>query len=272
MSSDEIPLLGLGTYRISDYEQCAETVGTALEVGYRCIDTAEAYQNEEAVAAAIEAATGVSRDDVYLMTKVLHPRFAQGYTTEDVVDAAYRCLDRLSVDRVEIMFGVHWPGGEYDPQATFEACERLYDDGVMDRLGVCNMTTTLLDEVRATSSVPITVLQVELHPLLQQKELRAYCDTHGISLIGYAPFGNGRIFEVPELQDIADKHGVSVAQVTLAWFRAKGIPTIPKATGRTHIIDNWESQTLNLDKEDIDKIDGISTEERQYNPDYAPEW
>jgi 2,5-diketo-D-gluconate reductase B len=129
-----------------------------------------------------------------------------------------------------------------------------------------------LDEVRSISDIRITALQVEMHPLLQQRDLREYCGRHGITLIGYAPFGNGRIFDVPEIREIAERHGVSTAQVTLAWFRHKGVPTIPKAISKDHLRDNWRSRKLELNDEDIEEIDAISREERQYNPDYAPDW
>ena len=267
----EIPEIGLGTYRNTDPEQCRDNVRTALEVGYRHIDTAEAYGNEEAVGEGI-AAADIPREDVFLATKVLHPKFAEGYTHDDIVESAYGCLDRLGVDRVDLLYGVHWPGGEYDPEETFAACADLHDDGVADHIGVCNLTPNLLDEAREASDVPIEALQVEMHPLLQQEALRDYCTTHDISLVAYAPLGYGAVFESPEIQEIAAKHGVSESQVSLAWLREKGIAAIPKASVDDHIRDNWASLEFHLDQEDIKSIDGIEREDRQYDPDYAPAW
>ena len=267
----EIPTLGLGTYRNTDREQCRDNVRTALDVGYRHVDTAEAYRNEEAVGEGV-AAADVPRKDVFLATKVLHPKFADGYAYDDIVDSVRSCLERLDVDSVDLLYGVHWPGGDYDPEPTFDACADLRDDGVADHIGVCNLTPSLLDEAREVSDVPIQALQVELHPLLQQETLREYCETHDISLVAYAPLGNGAVLEAPEIRDIAAKHDVSEARVSLAWLREKGVAAIPKASADEHIRDNWASLEFDLDEEDVEAIDGIEREERQYDPDYAPAW
>ena len=267
----DVPALGLGTYRNDDLEQCAESVRTALEVGYRHVDTAEAYGNEEAVGEGI-ATSSVSRENVFLATKVLHPKFTDDYATESIVQNGRDCLTRLGVDSVDLFYGVHWPGGDYDPANTFEACARLNDEDAYDYLGVCNTTPELIDEARDVSDVPISAVQVEMHPLLQQEELREYCERHEMDLIAYAPLGNGRMFDVPELREIADKHGVSAAQVSLAWLREKGVSSIPKSSREDHIRENWQSLELCLDDEDGRKIDSIDREERQYDNPYAPDW
>jgi 2,5-diketo-D-gluconate reductase B len=267
----EIPTLGLGTYRNTDPAECRNSVRTALDVGYRHVDTAEAYGNEEAVGEGI-AAADVPREEVFLATKVLHPKFADGYEHDDVVESARGCLDRLGVDRVDLLYGVHWPGGDYDPEETFTACADLHDEGVADRIGVCNLTPDLLEEARDASDVSIDALQVEMHPLLPQADLRDYCDAHDITLVAYAPLGYGAVFEDPEIQEIAEKHGVSEAQVSLAWLREKGVAAIPKASTDDHLRDNWASLDLELDDEDLAAIDAIEREDRQYDPDYAPAW
>jgi len=267
----QIPALGLGTYRNTDPEECRDNVRTALETGYQHVDTAEAYGNEEAVGEGV-AAADVDREDVFLATKVLHPKFADGYATDDIIDSARGCLDRLGVDRVDLFYGVHWPGGEYDPEATFEACARLHEEGVVDNIGVCNLTPELLDEARAVSDVSIQALQVEMHPLLRQERLREYCETHDITLVAYAPLGYGAVFENQVIGEIAEERGVSEAQVSLAWLREKGVATIPKASTDEHIRDNWASLEFDLDEAEIAAIDGIEAEERQYDPDYAPAW
>ena len=114
---------------------------------------------------------------------------------------------------------------------------------------------------------------MEVHPLLQQEELREYCDDIGVELVAYSPLARGEVFDVPELQAIAEKHGASEAQVSLAWLREKGITAIPKATGADHIEDNWASLGLELDEADVAEIDAIDREARQVNPDFGPrEW
>ena len=269
-----IPELGLGTYRNDEYDQCRESVGTALEIGYRHVDTAEAYRNEGAVGDAIDAST-VGRDEVYLATKVLHPRFTDDYSAGAIYEAGLACLDRLGVESVDLFYGIHWPGGDppaYDVDAVAEACERLHDEGAFDRFGVCNLTPELVDEVRGATSLAVDALQVEMHPLLPQADLRAYCDDRGIDVVAYGPLGNGLVLDVPELVEVADRHGVSPARVSLAWLRDRGVHPIPKATAEAHIRDNWASRSLELDADDHAVIDGIGREERVYDPDYAPGW
>jgi 2,5-diketo-D-gluconate reductase B len=269
--SIDVPALGLGTYRNDDPAECTESVRTALEVGYRHVDTAEAYGNEAAVGEGI-ASSSVPREDVFLATKVLHPKFTDNHATESIIENGRGCLERLGVDSVDLFYGVHWPGGDYDPEDTFEACARLDDERAFDHLGVCNMTPELIDEARDVSNVSIDAVQVEMHPLLQQAELREYCGRHGIELVAYAPLGNGRVLDVFELQEIADERDASPAQVSLAWLCEKCVASIPKSAREDHIRENWGSLELELDDEDVRKIDSIDRQERQYDNPYAPDW
>ncbi|HKJ60131.1 MAG TPA: aldo/keto reductase [Halobacteriales archaeon] len=272
-SRPDIPAIGLGTYRLTDEEECVASVRTALEVGYRHVDTAEAYGNEEAVGRGI-AAADVDREDIFLATKVLHPRFTEddGYTREGIVENVRACLDRLGVDRVDLLYGVHWPASGYDPETTFAACADVVDDGLADHIGVCNVTPALIDEAQAHSSVPIDAVQVEMHPLLPQAELRAYCEDNDMAFVAYAPLGNGAVLDDPVISELAEAHGVSEARVSLAWVREKGAHAIPKASSRDHIVDNWASLELDLDAAAVQRIDEEVQEERQYDPDYAPDW
>jgi 2,5-diketo-D-gluconate reductase B len=258
---------------MTDPDVCTDAVKTALETGYRHIDTAEAYGNEAAVGAGILDAA-VPREDVFLATKVLHPRFTEegGYTREGIVENVEACLDRLGVERVDLLYGVHWPAGGYDPTATFDACRDVVEAGLADSLGVCNMTPTLIDEARAVSDVPIDVLQIEMHPLLQQRRVRRYCREHDITLVAYGPLGNGTVLDDPTIQEVAEKYDVSEAQVSLAWIRETGAKAIPKASTGAHIRDNWASMDLELDEADRALIDDLDRSERVYDPDYAPDW
>lgn len=270
MTGPDIPAPGLGTYRMTTHDECVESVRTAVEVGYRHIDTAEAYRNERSVG---EALAEADVEDVFLATKVLHPRFTDDYSASSIERNARSCLERLGVDAVDLFYGVHWPGvDEYDPETAFQVCADLHDEGLFEHLGVCNMTPTDIDRARDASEVPIGVVQVEMHPLLPQAELREYCAEHDMTLVAYAPLGNGRILEVPEIRAVADEHGVSPARVSVAWCLEKGVVPIPKATGRDHIEDNWRARTLELTDADIERIDSIGRTERQYSPDYAPDW
>ena len=261
---DGMPMLGLGTWENEDPEQCTESVRSALETGYRHIDTAQAYGNEESVGEGIEQAD-VPREDVFLATKV----WTSNLNYDDVIHSTTESLDKLDTGSVDLLY-THWPAEEYDPEDTLPAFEELKDRGAIDRIGVSNFEPEHLDEARDVLDEPIFANQVECHPLLPQKELRDYCDEHDIELVAYSPLARGKVFEIDELSEIADKHDASEAQVSLAWLRAKGVTVIPKATSDDHIADNWASLGVDLDDEDIERIDGIDERERQVDPDFAP--
>ena len=258
-----LPALGLGTYKNTG-EQATESVRTALEMGYRHIDTAAYYNNEEAVGAGI-AASSVSREDVVVATKLWYDDLAR----DDVVPAAKASLDRLGLDSVDILY-VHWPAGDYDPVATMAAFNELHDAGRIDGVAVSNFTPEQVAQAQANSAAPIVANQVECHPLLQQQALREYCADEGVALVAYAPIARGKVTEVPELTAIAEKHDASEVQVALAWLRQHDVVAIPKATSEAHIRANWESQELTLDDEDMVAIDSLDYDERLIDPSFAP--
>ncbi|TQQ82200.1 aldo/keto reductase [Halonotius roseus] len=263
-TADEMPMLGLGTWKNSDPEACAESVATALETGYRHIDTAQAYGNEAAVGNGIEQAA-VDREDVFLATKIWIDNLAY----DDVLETAEASLDRLGVDSVDLLY-VHWPSRTYDAEDTLAAFNELYDQGKIDRIGVSNFEPEQLAEAIELSDAPIFANQVEIHPLLQQEELREVCADHDIELVAYSPLARGEVFDIPEIESIADDHGVSPAQISLAWLRHHGITAIPKATGGDHIRDNWASLSVSLSDAEIDTIDSIETTDRRVDPDFGP--
>ena len=259
-----MPTFGLGTWENEDPEACAESVRTALEMGYRHIDTAQAYGNEESVGDGLEAAD-VDREEFFLATKV----WTENLAHDDVIDSTHESLDKLGVDSVDLLY-IHWPQNEYDPEETLTAFEELVDEGVIDHIGVSNFEPEHLDEAQEVLDEPIFANQVEMNPLLPQEELREYGDEHDIEIVAYSPLARGKVFEVDEISEVAEKHDASEAQVTLAWLREKGVTVIPKATGEEHIRDNWESLDLELDDEDVETIDSIDTVERQVDPDDSP--
>ncbi|MCT9095890.1 aldo/keto reductase [Haloarchaeobius sp. HME9146] len=259
-----MPMLGLGTWQNTDPDQCAESVANALEMGYRHIDTAQAYDNEESVGEGI-AQADVAREDVFLATKVWITNLAH----DDVLETARESLDRLGVDYVDLLY-VHWPSDTYAPEETLSAFDELYDEGLIRHVGVSNFEPEHLDDARELLDAPVFANQVECHPLLPQDELREYGEEHDVNLVAYSPLARGEVFDVPEIQDVAEKHDASAAQVSLAWLREKGVTAIPKATGDAHLRDNLQSVALDLDEEDIATIDGIDTENRVVDPDFAP--
>lgn len=260
-----MPMFGLGTWQNDDADQCAESVQTALEMGYRHIDTAQAYRNEDAVGRGI-ADADVAREDIFLATKVWISELAHDAviaTTED-------SLERLGVDSVDLLY-IHWPSGEYDPEGTIGAFNQLYDEGKIERFGVSNFEPHHVEEAMEILDAPLFANQVEMHPFLPQHELRAHAAEHGYELVAYSPLARGTVFDSDVLTDIASAHDASAAQVSLAWLREKGVTTIPKATGRDHIADNWASVGLELTDDDIERIDAIDRRDRRVDPEFGPD-
>jgi 2,5-diketo-D-gluconate reductase B len=261
---DGMPTFGLGTWENEDYDACVESVRTALEMGYRHIDTAQAYGNEDAVGEGIEKAD-VPRDEVFLATKI----WIENLSHDDVIETAEQSLEDLRVDSVDLLY-IHWPSGEYDPEETLGAFEELVAEGKVDRIGISNFEPDDIDGAQAALDEPIFANQVELSPTWRQEELREYCDAEDIEVVAYSPLARGEVFNVSELSEIAEKHDASEAQVALAWLREKGIAAIPKATSEEHIQDNWESLRLDLDEDDVETIDSLDHQERQVDEDFAP--
>ena len=261
-----MPVLGLGTWENDDPAQCTESVANALDAGYRHVDTAQIYGNEAAVGEGI-AKSDVDREDIFLASKVWIDELAPA----DVASSTRESLDKLGVDAVDLMY-VHWPAGEYEPAETLPAFAELRDDGLIDRIGVSNFEPHHLDAATDALGEAPFANQVEMHPLLRQEELREYADANGIELVAYSPLARGEILDDPAIVDIAEKHGVSAAQVSLAWLRETGVTAIPKATGTDHIRDNLASVDLELDDEDVAAIDELGRTDRQLNPDFGPDW
>lgn len=261
----EMPMLGLGTWQNDDPGQCAESVRAALEMGYRHVDTAKAYHNEESVGDGL-AAADVPREDVFVATKV----WAGDLAYDDVIASAEASADRLGVDTIDLLY-IHWPSHAYDPEETLSAFDELVDRGVIDRVGVSNFTPEQIERAREVLDAPLFANQVEMHPYLQQDDLRAFADDIDLALVAYSPLGRGTVLDDETLAGIAEKHDASVAQVSLAWLREKGVAAIPKATSEDHVRDNFRSLGVDLDEEDIATIDDIERTDRQINPDWAPD-
>ncbi|WP_407652217.1 aldo/keto reductase [Halomicrococcus gelatinilyticus] len=261
-----MPMLGLGTYDMDDYGECFQSVLTALEMGYRHVDTAQGYDNEEAVGDAI-AASDVPREDVFVATKVSPDNLAYDH----VIQSTEASLERLGLDYVDLLY-VHWPTGEYEPQDTLEAFAELRDEGLIEEIGVSNFTVDLLEEAVDVAPEPIFADQVEMHPMLPQEDLREFCaqDDVDVELVAYSPVARGAVDDVEALQDVAEKHDATPAQVALAWLREQGVTAIPKASSREHLRENWLSLDVELDEDDVAAVDDVGRTERLVDPDAAP--
>ncbi len=262
---DGMPMLGLGTWQNDDPDECVEAVRTALETGYRHVDTAQIYGNEAAVGDGI-ATADVDREEVFLATKV----WTSNLAPEDVITSAEASLDRLGTDYVDLLY-VHWPAGRYDPVSTLPAFDELRDSGRIERVGVSNFESTHVERARAVLEAPVFANQVEMHPYLPQRSLRRLAAETDLNLVAYSPLIRGDAMENPVLAGIAEKHDASAAQVALAWLRESGVTAIPKATREAHIRDNWASLRLSLDDDDLARIDAIEKRSRKVHPRFAPD-
>jgi 2,5-diketo-D-gluconate reductase B len=263
--SDGMPMLGLGTWQNEDPAECARSVETALEMGYRHVDTAQIYQNEAAVGEGL-AAADVDREEIFLATKV----WTNNLSYDDVLDSTEESLDKLGTDYVDLLY-VHWPANDYAPEDTLPAFEKLQEDGRIGNIGVSNFEPHHVDRARDELGEFPFANQVELHPFLKQEELRDYAADTDLDLVAYSPLARAEVFGHEVLADIAESHGVSEAQVSLAWVREKGVTAIPKATSEAHIRDNWESPTLDLTEAEIERIDAIEKTDRRVNPNFGPD-
>jgi len=226
-----IPLLGLGTYTITDESQIHDTVLAALEAGYRSIDTASIYRNEEAIGRALRD-SGIARAEIFLTTKCWNDE--QGYRA--VLEAFERSCDRLGVSYVDLYL-VHWPVSEHYAD-TWRALQELYADGRTRAIGVSNFLPAHLKELAKVAEITPMVNQVEFHPRLQSPELVKYCHSRNIHIQAWAPLMRGAIGEIPQISQIARNHGKTPAQVTLRWLLQRGIGAIPKSVHPSRIVEN----------------------------------
>ncbi|UQZ76237.1 aldo/keto reductase [Niallia circulans] len=258
----EIPYLGFGVFLVKDPKECEESVLTAIKNGYRSIDTATRYENEEFVGNAIKAA-GVSREELFITTKVWVTDF--GY--EETKKAFHESLKKLQLDYLDLYL-IHWAAPGFEE--TWRAMEDLYEEGLVRAIGVCNFQIHHLEKLAETARITPMLNQVETHPLFQQVELRNYLAQHNIAHEAWAPLGQGKngLFDLPALTEIAKKHNKTVAQVILRWHLERDTIIIPKSVHEHRIIENADLFGFALDSEDIKTITSLDTNERSFgNPD-----
>lgn len=251
-----VPQVGLGVWQVPD-DEAAEVVRVALDAGYRSIDTAAAYGNERGVGRAI-AETGLPRDEIFVTTKLWNSD--QGF--DSTVSACRRSLRRLGLEYVDLYL-IHWPvpsRGRYVD--TWRAFSALKADGLVRSIGVSNFQPAHVKRLVEETGVVPTVNQVELHPRLQQPELRAFHEAQGIATEAWSPLGQGKLLGDPTLRAIAERHGVSVAQVILRWHLQIANVVIPKSATPERIRQNIDLFGFVLDEDDIEKIAGLDTGRR----------
>lgn len=256
----EMPLLGLGVYKTEDSE--AETaINAAVKAGYRLIDTASVYKNEESVGKAI-AKCGVPRKDLFITSKVWNTAQRLG----DIDGAFYRSLERLKLDYVDLYL-IHWPvPGCY--LGTWQALEKILDSGRALSIGVSNFQIHHLEELKKVSGIIPAVNQIECHPLCYPKELIEYCESEGIQVQAYAPLARGAYFDNDVMCVLATKYARTPAQIGLRWAIQKGISVIPKSVHPDRIASNGNVFDFTIEDEDMAIIDTL---DEDFHSSHVPE-
>ncbi|AOH56209.1 glyoxal reductase [Peribacillus muralis] len=255
----DMPWFGLGVFKVEEGPELVNAVKSAIKHGYRSIDTAAIYQNEEGVGQGIREGlkeAGITREDLFVTSKVWNADL--GY--ESTLAAYEKSLTKLGLEYLDLYL-IHWPvEGKY--KEAWRALETLYKEGKVKAIGVSNFQIHHLEAVMKEANVKPMVNQVECHPRLTQKELQAFCKEQGIQLEAWSPLMQGELLDNETLQAIATKHGKSVAQVILRWDLQNGIVTIPKSTKEHRIVENSSVFDFELTDGEMTQIDGLNQNHR----------
>ncbi len=262
-----IPALGLGTWRLRD-QNCTDMVEHALKIGYRHLDTAAMYENEEAVGAGLRA-SGISRDDVFITTKVWYPDCTEGALQR----SAEASLKRLNVDKIDLLL-IHWPNAATTLEDQVGALCSAKKNGLAENIGVSNFPSQMLRDAVAIADEPIVTNQVEYHPLLSQEAVLAACRETGGSLTSYCPIARAAIFENPVVTEIAAAVGKTASQVVLRWHvQQDQVIAIPRSTKAERVTENFDIFDFTLSAQQMAALHAMArTDGRMVDQPWAPEW
>ena len=265
-----IPVLGLGTWQ-STGQDCIDVVSQGLKMGYEHIDTAQAYSNEKEVGQGIKQ-SGIARDKFFLTTKIFPDDMK--FEPEKLIAAAKRSLDNLDTDYVDLLL-LHWPDDRVPLSETIPALCELQKQGLTRHIGVSNFNIANIIEAEKYADVPIVVNQVEFHPFIKQQTLQTFLNNHHILLEAYSPLARGDVFDNDIIKEIAERHSITPAQVSLAWILSdKHRIAIPKTANPEHLQGNLDAINIQLSADEIEKISSLARADGRKikHPDYSPEW
>lgn len=251
----EMPYLGLGTYQSDNEQEVVDAVSYALQLGYRHIDTASVYGNEDGVGRGI-LESGIDRKEIFVVSKVWNAD--QGY--ESTLKAFEASLSRLGLDYIDLYL-IHWPV-DCKYKETWRAMEKLYAEKRIKSIGVSNFMQHHLEDVLSDAAVVPMVNQMEFHPYVVQQNLIEYCTSQGIQYEAWSPFMQGKVFNLDICQELSRKYNKSVAQVILRWNLQKGIVTIPKSVKKERIMSNADIFDFEIADEDVAYLDSLDRGER----------
>lgn len=266
--TDVLPSMGLGTFRLKG-QDAFDAVTSALELGYRLIDTAQMYDNEEAVGEAIRQ-SGVPREEIFLTTKVWWDRLKH----DDLIASLEESCRKLGVEQVDLAL-IHWPSpnGEVPMSEYIGALGEARERGLATRIGVSNFTIAQINEALAMpGGDQIVTNQIEVHPFLANRKVVDHCQNKGLQVTGYMPLAVGKVMNEPVLEQIAAAHDANPAQIALAWVMARDILVIPSSTQPAHQEANLKARDIELTADEMARIGELDSGERIANPDFAPDW
>lgn len=252
----EMPLVGYGVFRVPDGDDLAKAVKTAIAKGYRSIDTAQVYRNEESVGRGIRAAIGeglVAREELFVTSKVWN----DGLSYEETLAAYASSLEKLGLDYLDLYL-IHWPGLDTNYIEAYKALEKIYQDGRVRSIGVSNFHVHHLEHLLKETTVIPVINQIEFHPHLTQEEVRNYCKEHRIQVEAWSPLMNGSLLEEALIQQLASKYNKTPAQIVLRYDVQHGVVTIPKTMTPSRMTENLDVFDFALADEEMAQLDAMN--------------
>ncbi|MED4890077.1 aldo/keto reductase [Lysinibacillus fusiformis] len=252
----KMPLVGYGVFRVPEGEDLAEAVKTAIAKGYRSIDTAQVYRNEESVGRGIRAAIEeglVTREELFITSKIWN----DGLSYEETLAAYDSSLEKIGLDYLDLYL-VHWPGIDTNYLDVYKALEKIYQDGRVRSIGVSNFHVHHLEKLLKETTVIPVINQIEFHPHLTQEEVRAYCTDKDIQVEAWSPLMNGALLEEALIQDLASKYGKTPAQIVLRYDVQHNVVTIPKTMTATRMVENLDVFDFTLTDGEMNQLDALN--------------